>query len=137
MSKKIKQPELNKGKHFSPHYVESDNADLHPPYFSLRYLTKSHCISNCTDNEKVGFVDKIFRLSQINWLEIKKSQRHGLGFEVIDRKCIRQPIPSSIPEDATIIAFRFHEFKPMVGYRRNVTFFIIWFDRDYSLYDHT
>jgi hypothetical protein len=60
-----------------------------------------------------------------------------MGCEKIARDAIRRPIPPGVTEDVTFLAFRFHGMKPMVGYRVNEMFHIIWFDRDFTLYDHS
>lgn len=46
------------------------------------------------------------------------------------------PIPRHITEDLTFIALRLSDLKPMVGYQRDRTFHIIWFDCGFDLYDH-
>lgn len=70
------------------------------------------------------------------WNEVIQSPRHGMGFETISRSAIRRPVPAHITEDVTFIAFRFSAMKPMVGYRNEEMFHIIWFDCDFTLYDH-
>jgi hypothetical protein len=75
-------------------------------------------------------------MSQLTWNELRQAQRHGIGSEKIDRKSITRPIPSHITEDVTFLAFRFSGKKSMVGYRMKEMFHIIWFDRDFKLYDH-
>lgn len=108
-----------------------------PPKFSLRFLNKHYCISNCEKNEKVSFVNKIHLLSQKTWAELKQADRHGLGYEIIERSSIKSSIPSHLTNDVNIIAFRFHDKAPMVGYRdTDGTFYIIWFDRNFTLYKH-
>ncbi len=72
----------------------------------------------------------------MTWNEIICAQRHGMGFETISRDEIRRPMPAHITDDTTIIAFRFSGMKPMVGYRSQSMFHIVWFDRAFTLYDH-
>ncbi len=78
------------------------------------------------------------RLSQATWSALRQAPRHGLGYEKIGRNQIRRSsIPPVITDDANIIAFRFHDMAPMVGFRGpDGTFFIVWFDRQMILYDH-
>ncbi len=59
-----------------------------------------------------------------------------MGFETITRGAISRPVPAHITEDVTFIAFRFSGMKPMVGYRVDGMFHIIWFDCTFNLYDH-
>src|SRR5206468_3998028 len=96
-----------------------------------------YCISRCTREEKAAFADKMHRLSQQTWSQLRQADRHGLGFETIDRTSIRSGIPPSITDDVRFIAFRFCGNAPMVGYRSDDgTFYVIWFDRAFTLYDH-
>jgi len=73
----------------------------------------------------------------MTWGEIIQAPRHGMGFETIARNAIRRPIPNHVTDDVTFIAFRFSGKKPMVGYRTDGMFHIIWFDCSYDLYDHS
>ncbi|RKZ51237.1 MAG: hypothetical protein DRR16_14980 [Candidatus Parabeggiatoa sp. nov. 3] len=77
------------------------------------------------------------RLSQLTWAEISKSSRHGLGYEKIARTSIRAPIPKHIKDDIVFIAFRFYGKAPMVGYRTDAIFHILWIDRNFTLYEHS
>lgn len=133
----IKKPEKSTGKKIQAHESSSrTNYDLEHPQFALRYIQKSHCLSACYKEEKAALADTLHKLSQLPWLEIKRAPRHGLGYEKIPRHKIKSGIPLSIPEDAEIIAFRFYSKAPMVGYRAKAVFYILWLDRDFTLYEH-
>jgi hypothetical protein len=132
----IQEPPINQWSKSFPHLSLQFKADQSTPYFSFKYLDKKYCISNCTKDEKAAFVDKMKRLTERTWAELKLLPRHGLGREIIKRSAIRRPIPGDVTEDTSIIAFRFQDKKPMVGFQLNATFYIIWFDRDFTLYDH-
>lgn len=113
------------------------NSDHKKPKFSFCYIQSSHCITKCQKDEKAGLADKLYRLSQLTWAEIKQQGRHKLGFEKITRDAIKAGIPKHITEDVDhFLAFRFDDFKAMVGYRLGSTFFVIWLDRDFKLYNH-
>ncbi len=81
--------------------------------------------------------DILYQLSQLTWSQIKASPRHGLGYEKIDRNAIKSSIPIHIKDDVNFIAFRFCGMAPMVGYRDGAVFYIIWLDRDFTLYPHS
>ncbi len=113
------------------------NSDQKKPKFSFCYIQNSHCITKCQKDEKAGLADKLYRLSQLTWAEIKQQGRHKLGFEKIARGAIKAGIPSHITEDVDhFLAFRFDDLKAMVGYRLGSTFFVIWLDREFNLYKH-
>lgn len=69
----------------------------------------------------------------MTWL---KAPKQGLGFEKISS--ILTPRPQHVPEDANLIAFRFHDHLPVIGYRSDRIFHAVWFDRDPrgSIYRH-
>lgn len=75
-------------------------------------------------------------MSQMTWNELHIAPKHGAGSEKISRTAIKRPIPQHITEDVSLLAFRFDGKKPMVGYRSGPTFHIVWFDRNFILYDH-
>ena len=63
--------------------------------------------------------------------------RHGLGYEKIAINSINVQIRKFITEDQNnLIAFRFNGLKSMVGYRYRNVFYVLWFDHDFSVYDH-
>lgn len=120
-------------------HIRDDNrgSSIHlKPKFSLEFLDREFCISCCDKNEKAAFADKMRLLSQLTWAEINCAPRHGLGFEKIAQNSINFSIPKRITPDTNIIAFRFCGTAAMVGFKENEVFYIIWFDRNYKLYDH-
>ena len=73
----------------------------------------------------------------MTWAQLRQSPRDKLGYEKISRDSIRGGIPNVVTEDVDIIAFRFCDKAPMVGFRaQDGTFFIVWFDRRFRLYPH-
>ena len=75
-------------------------------------------------------------MSRMTWNQLRSAPHLGMGCEKIEQNEIKRPIPAYITKDVTLLAFRFHAKKPMVGYRVREMFHIIWFDRDFTLYDH-
>jgi hypothetical protein len=106
------------------------------PIFALYHLQKSHCLSACTKEQKDAFADTLHKLSQLTWNEIISSPRHGCGYEKIARNAIRESIPSHIQDDVNLMAFRFCANAPMVGYREENIFHVVWLDRAFTLYNH-
>ena len=105
------------------------------PTFCLRYVDPAYCITACNKDDKAAFAERIRQLSTMTWNQIINADRHGFGREKIARDALPTP-PTNVSEDVTFIALRFSGKKPMVGYQQEGTFHIIWFDRDYSLYNH-
>jgi hypothetical protein len=135
MGKKPKRQTPDRGKFTRPRDTEEASSRTQYPSFSLRYCDPAYCISKCEISEKAAFADQLRILSQKTWAELYSSPRHGIGCEKIIQT-LNRPLPSHLQPDQTIIAFRFDGNKPMVGYRDGNIFYIIWFDRDYTLYDH-
>ena len=105
-----------------------------PPKFSLRYLQESHSIVRCTTEERLGFVDAMHKRRDIPWSRLETMPHGGLGCEVI-RHGLRVALPSSA-KGKSILSFRFSGKKAMVGFRERDVFYILWFDRDFSVYSH-
>ena len=74
--------------------------------------------------------------SQSTWKQLNQYHRHGQGYEKINRDALKAPIPGFIKPDVNFIAFRFSGKAPMVGFRDKSTFYILWFDARFDLYDH-
>lgn len=135
--KRVKKPVANKGGRVTA--SEPPNYDDKSPIFSLERLQSGdYCLSVLERDDKAAFAMAMFRRKNMTWKQIKQADRHGLGTEKIPRNAIKAPIPSFVTEDVkNFLALRFSGTKPMVGYRNKDVFFVLWFDGDYTLYDHS
>jgi hypothetical protein len=115
-----------------------EDYDQSPPLFSLeRVQDEQYGYSALSVDEKAAFADAIFRRKSLKWCEITSSGRHGLGTERIPAYQIHAPIPRFITDDRDyFLSMRFCGMKPMVGYRVRNLFYVLWFDRDMTLYGH-
>jgi hypothetical protein len=135
--RKIKKPKQSlKGKNYEYSVPDKSPPIQEKPVFSFHYLQDSHCISRCNSDQKLSFIEKMRALSKLTWNQIYSTHRYGLGSEHIPRNRILVSIPDCVAEDETIIALRFYKKAPMVGIRRSQIFHIIWFDKDFNVYDH-
>lgn len=118
--------------------VEPVDYESKPPMFSLeRIQSGDFCFSALSQEHKAAFGEAIYRRRTLLWKEIKQLDRHGLGFEKIARSSIAPSIPPFIKDDVDhFLAFRFNGLRPMVGYRVRDVFYVLWFDSNFSLYDH-
>jgi len=109
-------------------------------YRSLRRIKGKvfpYCFSSLEQKDKAAFAESIFKRRNIPWKEIKNLPRHGLGIEKISKSSIKTALPKNITEDFNyFLAFRFSGKKPMVGYRVHEIFYVLWFDHDFTLYEH-
>jgi hypothetical protein len=106
------------------------------PLFCLRHLADGWRISDCERDDQAAFALTAERLSRLSWQEIRSAHRHGLGSEKIPRDALKAAVPSTITEDVQFLALRFSGRKPMVGFRSDRIFHVVWFDPRFDLYDH-
>ena len=133
--KQIKSPEPPKGKFPRTHEGRvSTNQDK--PLFGLAYLDSTYSLKACTQPEKAAFGDTLAKLGQLTWQEIMNAHRHGVGCEIIPQEQIHGSIPRHVTPEVRMLAFRFCGKAPMVGYREDRVFYVIWLDRNFTLYNH-
>lgn len=132
----LKKPAALKTKNITQKQTENPVKDEGYIIFSLRYIQKNYCFSDCQANEKQALAESLFKRRDMTWLAIGKEPKHGLGYEKISKESLKVSVPSIVPEDASIIAFRFFGKAPMVGYKENNVFHILWLDRNYTVYSH-
>jgi hypothetical protein len=104
-----------------------------PPKFSLRYVQSDYCITQCEAVEQLDFIKAMIKRKDVPWKELEKAPHGGLGCEVIRKLNVILP---KCAEGKSIIAFRYSGEKPMVGFRERDVFYILWFDRSFSVYKH-
>ncbi len=117
---------------------EKYNPEKNPPRFSFRYVIEQAPFDydSLEKEDKVHLVDRLYKLSQLTWAEIRLSSRHKLGCEKIEEG-LKSKISNCAPADANILAFRFSGMAAMLGYRSAFgTFYIIAFDTKFKAYDH-
>lgn len=139
MSKKTQRIQTNKanqGSRFTAH--EPPDYESKPPIFSLEKLQPGkYCFSRLDRNCKAMFAEAIYKRKSLTWRELKSAGRHGLGTEKMSRSAIKATMPEFIKDDVKdFMVFRYHGTRPMVGIRQHDIFYVLWFDPNYSLYDH-
>ena len=134
----IRTPSIDKGKRFSSGLSNTDKPDNDNEHtiFSFEHMVHSHSVETCEREEMASLSLKLYKLSQLTWQEIKQNGRHALGLEKINQSAIKSGIPSVITPDVNLLAFRFSGKAPMVGFRKRRVFFIVWLDRNCTLYNH-
>lgn len=136
-NKKIRQPTAGRGKHLKTPTPPADGSSQHlHPVFSLELLGGDYCLSKCGQVERAAFADTLHKLSRMTWQQIYNSNRHKAGCEIISRDAIKSGIPAQVTEDVNLLAIRFNGIKPMVGYRDERIFYVVWLDRNCTLYNH-
>ncbi|APX94290.1 hypothetical protein BWR19_15860 [Halomonas sp. 1513] len=115
---------------------ERKSTNRETPWFCFNQLQRGHCIQDCEREQQAAVADTLRRLSQLTWGEISQAHRHGLGYEKISRDSLKVPIPPQVTEDAQLLSFRCHAHAPMVGYRVDRVFHVVWVDRAFDVYNH-
>lgn len=138
---KLRPPRAQGGKRIKdPAPTLESRPDDEPPVFCLRYMHSDYSVKACGKEDRASFADTLYELSQLTWAQLRQAHRHGKGYEIIPRRQIRTPPPTSlvITEDVDFIAFRFAGLKPMIGFRDRDgrTFRIVYLDPRFEVYDH-
>jgi len=136
----MRDPEKHK-KPFSLQESEKERYDPNkmPLRFSFRFLVNhsDYDFESLGKEQKVALMNTIYKLSKYNWSELRLNDRHGKGYEKIAKSSLKFRLPKDVPADCTIVAFRFYEMDPMIGYISAWgTFYIVAIDRKYRAYSH-
>ena len=103
------------------------------PKFSLQHVSPKYCVSKCSPQEKSDFVNAMLKRKDLAWKKLMLMGKHALGYEKISHLNVDIP---NVAKDKQLIAFRFSDKKPMVGFRERDVFYILWFDREFEVYKH-
>lgn len=111
------------------------------PYFSFRYICeKNHCMKKCSYEQLKAISDKLRILSCLEWNTIETSPKETNGFEPLPQSAIKASMPDIVKNDEPMIIFRFRKARKragrIVGVRRDNKFYIIFIDRNFTLYNH-
>jgi len=132
----MRKPNYNKGKRFSAK-AEEINYDNEPLIFSLERVQKKYCFSKLEKADKAFFAESLFKRKNFSISQLFREDKHGIGCEKVKKTSIKTAIPNFITdEEDYFLVFRFSGMKAMVGYRKKNIFYILWFDRDFTLYKH-
>ncbi|TXL19257.1 hypothetical protein BMR03_15380 [Methylococcaceae bacterium HT2] len=117
----------------------SVNYNNNVPIFSLEKLQGGkYCLSELDKEDKASFADSLFKRKSLSWSQIQQADKHGLGTEKISKAAIKAEMPKFVTADFKyFLVFRYSGKKAMVGYRKKDVFFILWFDHNFQLYNHS
>ena len=90
---------------------------------------------SCNKNEKAAFADALYRRRKLTLAELRRTSKNGLGYELI-KSPLNVPLPPNVTPDVKIISFSYIGKAPMVGYREDRTFNVLWIDPKFRVYDH-
>lgn len=110
--------------------------DSETPVFSFEHITcdKRYSFDALDDTGKIALLNRIYGYRARTWTSIKLNDRHGWEAEKISG--IKVQLPLSVKEDTQLLVLRYDGLKPMVGHRDGRVFNILFFDTDFTLYNH-
>lgn len=85
------------------------------------------------------FIERLNKISSLDWNQISADKRHGFGFEKIPRDIIKLQLPPFItPEVDHLLAFRAcGDNRPFLGFRNENIFHVIFIEEKFGdVYDH-
>lgn len=114
------------------------NPDGLPPIFSFEHMKdgSGYSVNCCNDSDRSALAKRLFLLSRTNWRDIRQSPRHGIGTETIAQSAVNPALPNAVTDDVTILALRYNGKKPIVGYRDERVFHVLFIDHNFSVYKH-
>jgi len=115
------------------------NPNKMPLRFSFRFLVNNskYDYQGLEKEHKVALINTIYQLSNYSWSELRHNDRHKSGYEKIAESSLKFTLPNDVPDDCSIIAFRYYDLAAMIGYISSWgTFYIIALDRNYKAYKH-
>ena len=139
-SQRIKPVQGMQGTRIKGPETGGGSTDSEPPLFSLRHNVnrKGYMLIECEVREQAAFSEKLYELSQLSWVELRQRGHRQGGYEKIPHDQITAGIPQHITEDVTLIVFRFNSDNGRIaGYREWDVFYIVWVDRNLTLYKHS
>jgi hypothetical protein len=141
MTKKPKTVIAQKGRRLQTPKFDGGSTNNGPPFFSFRFhkAGADYCLHHCDRDQKAAFVDKLYILGQQTWRDIVQTSHLNGGCELIPITQMRpKQRPAGITDDVDkLLVFRFNSDKcRFAGFRDGAIFYIVWIDKDLSLYSH-
>lgn len=115
-------------------------ATINYPVFSFKYL-QDVSIKDCNDVKFVkDFIFRLKQLSELGWIEIRKSGRHSFGMEKIPYHAIKPNIhiPGFITPEVEFCVFRATGSNlPFIGIQEGRIFHIVFIETRFGdIYNH-
>ena len=111
------------------------------PLFCFKHLHTSISYNRCSNIKFfVDFLERLQKLSELGWEEIRKSHRHGFGMEKIPISNVKPQCPSFItPDVKELDVFRATgSNRVFIGIQHEDIFHIIFIESDFGdVYNHS
>lgn len=143
-SSKINLPsESYENAEFTP--PTSDKVKNNRPLFSFRHICqKDFCAKKMPVEKFKAYSDKLRILSDLEWSAIESSPKETNGFELMPVSSLNATLPTLFKTLQEIWVFRFggggnvgsRTSGRIAGVREGDSFFVLFIDRDFTLYNH-
>lgn len=116
------------------------NKNFDYPLFCFKHLQLNISIKDCDNNDLFkSLIERLYKLSNLGWDQINKSDRHSYGWEKISLNSIKPQLPSIITPDIKFLyALRYTGNNlPFLGIRSGNIFHIIFIESKFDdIYKH-
>lgn len=114
-------------------------ASIDYPLFSFKYLKETSFTEHGDIQFFRDYLLRLKKLSNLSWKEIRQSDRHSYGTELISREQIHPNLPNEITKDVNLLVFRSNSDKrSMVGFRVWNIFYVVFLEaRHNDIYNHS
>lgn len=136
MAKKLKV----KSKGVTPQVsTDKKKPEIDYPVFCFKHL-QPHSYSECEDVKLIrSFFERCKNLAQLGWKEIDTSQKHGHGYEKLEREKFKPSLPPFItPDVKKLLVFRYGKSNlSFVALRSENILHVIFIETVHGhIYDH-
>lgn len=131
-SKRIKQPQIDDSVSISK------TTEVDYPIFCFKYF-QHKTLKPCTEKQVKNFFERLSKLGQLGWSEIKRSGRHEYGWELLPKKSIKCELPRIVtPEVEKVYVFRYNnDNNPFIALRSGSVLHILLIEANFGdIYDH-
>lgn len=105
------------------------------PLFSFRYF-KDVSVCDCDDHKFfLGFLNRLQKLSELGWNEIRKSHKHSFGMEPMSKSQIRHNglLPSFVTREVDLHVFRaVGDNRVMVGLQEGKIYYVFFVEAKFG-----
>lgn len=106
------------------------------PVLCLRHTRNGYGVAELSEQQRSELLLKWAKRTQFTWTELGTQPKHGLGFEYMPAGQIKKAAPEALAQQKYMI-LRHHQNLPMVGFKVNDTFHVLWIEASYGdVYDH-
>lgn len=121
--------------------LPQQSAEEERPLFSFRYLNMEVSVKKGEEKVFRKFVARLQKLSDMTWKDVNTSDRHGYGWELIDRDSLKpkKSLPRQLSDIEKFRVFRYDsENHPFVAFVKDCTIYPLFIEANFGeIYKHS